>query len=668
MKKIFSLTIVSLLASVGLSVAGLSSAHAVTGADWRAGNIISDSLFYDSNSMSVDDIQNFLNNKVPNCDTWGTQPASEKGYPGMTHKQYAAMAGWPGPPYICLKDYYQVPRSDTIINNYNSTASRPAGSISAAQIIKNAADNYGVSPKALLVLLHKESAGPLTVDSWPLESQYKNSMGYACPDTAPCDPQFAGFYNQVTNAAKRIQTYKNYPTSYRHQPFQTNSQVYYNPNLNGCRWSAVYIEGYATAGLYNYTPYQPNQAALNNLYGTGDGCSAYGNRNFWRLWNDWFGPTNLQFTKLTDPRWMELKSPAQKVDTQTGKPVGDVLPPGMQRQYLTKITLPDGRPCLRTSTDTNANNLLCIPLQYLKEITPVYTPLPDNTYMQMKSPTSKLDVLRRTTSSETYEFARQIRMGATTKVGGMEFYVSSHDYSNGIARGIPASDLEASVKYESIDNGRWFKLKNGTSKINPANGSSMGNTLPSGMVRNYSSRTYQNNQWYYRTEVDTSHNLGKAVPESELTFRDYSNFLIPRWMQLSRDTTQFSPSGKTALGETFQKGSQYKLVSKITVDGKTYFRTDQSTDQNVDVAFLASDLEEINFSSFVVPRRLTLNTDSPKINPTTEEKSSYTFTRGLTRQFNSKIYVNGKWFYRTEVDTVNGEPTAFEASKLSEVK
>ncbi|MFZ1523014.1 MAG: hypothetical protein WAS94_03260, partial [Candidatus Saccharimonadales bacterium] len=39
------------------------------------------------------------------------------------------------------------------------------------------------------------------------------------------------------------------------------------------------------------TPYRPNQAALNNLYGTGDGCSAYGNRNFWRFYTDWFGST-----------------------------------------------------------------------------------------------------------------------------------------------------------------------------------------------------------------------------------------------------------------------------------------------------------------------------------------------------------------------------------------
>ena len=51
----------------------------------------------------------------------------------------------------------------------------------------------------------------------------------------------------------------------------------------------VFLANRATAGLYNYTPYQPNTAAMANLYGTGDACSAYGNRNFWRMFSDWFG-------------------------------------------------------------------------------------------------------------------------------------------------------------------------------------------------------------------------------------------------------------------------------------------------------------------------------------------------------------------------------------------
>ncbi len=259
---------------------------AVTASDWRPGQIIDDGIFYNNASMSEAEIQSFLNSKVSTCDTMGTQSAADVGYPNMTHAQYAAMVGWPGPPYICLKDYHQVPNSSSVISNFSGSI--PNGAISAARIIKIASDTYNISPKVILTTLQKESIN-LIFDKWPLLNQYKNSMGYGCPDTAPCDPQYEGFYNQVMNAARQFNNYRSYPDSYRHKASQNNS-IYYSPNYS-CGTSNVYISSKATAGLYNYTPYQPNQAALNNMYGTGDSCSAYGNRNFWRIYNDWFGST-----------------------------------------------------------------------------------------------------------------------------------------------------------------------------------------------------------------------------------------------------------------------------------------------------------------------------------------------------------------------------------------
>ena len=230
--------------------------------------------------MTVDQVQNFLNSKVPACDTWGTQPSE---YGGGTRAQYGTSVGYP-PPYICLKDYYENPT--THANNLNGNPI-PSGALSAAQIIVNAAQTYGISARALLATLQKESSGPLVTDTWPFSYQYTNAMGYGCPDSAPCDPTYAGFYNQVTNAARQFSLYKSNPTSYRHIPLQ-NNDVLYSPS-SSCGSSSVYIQNYATAGLYNYTPYQPNQAALNNLYGSGDSCSSYGNRNFWVYFNQWFG-------------------------------------------------------------------------------------------------------------------------------------------------------------------------------------------------------------------------------------------------------------------------------------------------------------------------------------------------------------------------------------------
>jgi LysM repeat protein len=61
----------------------------------------------------------------------------------------------------------------------------------------------------------------------------------------------------------------------------------------------VAIKNQATAGLYYYTPYTPNDIALVNLASVGDSCSAYGNRNFWRVYNYWFNPTKDFSTMAT---------------------------------------------------------------------------------------------------------------------------------------------------------------------------------------------------------------------------------------------------------------------------------------------------------------------------------------------------------------------------------
>lgn len=306
---------------------------ALTGSDWKAGEIIDDPLFYDNQSMSVQDIQNFLNSKVPNCDTQGTQSASDLGYPNMTHAQYAAMKGWPGPPYICLKDYMQVPQSNSVVDNYSG--STPQGAISAAQIIKNAADQYNISPRAILVTLHKESLN-LIFDTWPLQSQYTNAMGYGCPDTAACSPAYAGFYNQISNAAYQFNYYKANPSQFRYQPTSTVN-VYWNPN-SGCGSAPVSIQNSATAGLYNYTPYQPNSAALNNLYGSGDSCSAYGNRNFWRIYNDWFGST-----LVSAYHWQPSQQSAYTSSSLSTPSDLNSVATNSRRTYLSVKVLNDGK-------------------------------------------------------------------------------------------------------------------------------------------------------------------------------------------------------------------------------------------------------------------------------------------------------------------------------------
>ncbi len=246
----------------------LAAASALSGSEFNAANITDDTVFFNKYGMSTNDIQAFLNSKVPVCDT--------------NH----AANGSNVPPFTCLKDFRQsVPG---INPDAYCSGSSVAGTKSAAQIITDVSMACSINPKVLIVLLQKEQA--LVTDTWPWDAQYRSATGYGCPDTAACDSTYYGFFNQVYNAARQLQRYTKQPQNFSFAAGRV-SFIPYQANRPDCSGSNIGLYNSATAALYNYTPYQPNAAALANLYGTGDGCSAYGNRNFWRLFNDWFGST-----------------------------------------------------------------------------------------------------------------------------------------------------------------------------------------------------------------------------------------------------------------------------------------------------------------------------------------------------------------------------------------
>lgn len=242
--------------------------------DFQPGRIIDDALFYDGNAMTTSEVQSFLDAQVPRCTI---------GDPGR-----AAGSSW-GNTFIastCLQNLKMTTQS--VAANAFCSAFIGSSNDTAASIIAKVGKACGISQKSLLVMLQKEQS--LVTDTWPTVTQLASAMGYACPDTAPCDTEKGGFFTQVYNAAWQLQVYKVRPASWNYKPHQNNT-IQWHPNA-GCGVSNVYIENSATAGLYIYTPYRPNQAALNAGWGTGDGCSTYGNRNFFNYYNAWFGSTD----------------------------------------------------------------------------------------------------------------------------------------------------------------------------------------------------------------------------------------------------------------------------------------------------------------------------------------------------------------------------------------
>jgi hypothetical protein len=243
----------ALVGGSALALAPAPEAEALSGSEFMPGLIIADSLFYDSNAMSESEIQQFLVSKGSGL-AWMTFSVSSRG------------------------------RSISADTGRLKCDSFTGGTLSAATIIYRAQRSCGISAKVILVTLQKEQG--LITKASPTQSALDRAMGYACPDTAPCAPTTLGFGNQVYSGALQLNTYR--ASAFGRQPGWHTIQ--YHPNAS-CGGSSVLIQNHATAALYNYTPYQPNSAALATLYGTGNGCSSYGNRNFWVYYSTWFGST-----------------------------------------------------------------------------------------------------------------------------------------------------------------------------------------------------------------------------------------------------------------------------------------------------------------------------------------------------------------------------------------
>ena len=245
---VFSIALISFLA-----IAMLNNISTKVGAwGFDPGNIITDEQMSFYNSMSEADIQQFLKSKN-SCNDRNLGKRSR--YPRL---HYNVRDGH----FVCMAD-----------DSFDGE--------SAAHIIYQTAQDYRINPRVLLVLLQKEQG--LITDTWPNSNQYRKATGFGCPDSGQgCDARYFGLKNQLRHAAQLFRAvldggWSNYSVGW--------NSIYYHPN-RACGSSMVNIRNRATASLYRYTPYQPNNDTLIGRHG---GCSAYGNLNFFNYYSNWFG-------------------------------------------------------------------------------------------------------------------------------------------------------------------------------------------------------------------------------------------------------------------------------------------------------------------------------------------------------------------------------------------
>ncbi|MDN4484318.1 hypothetical protein [Demequina lignilytica] len=266
-----ALAVVLLSTVLALIPTPRDTAQAASGSLFDPGFIISDALFFDGTALTAEEIDAFIDSKNAGC----------------------------APGRVCIENYRESITAKAATSYYGCSAVAARANATAGEIIAAVGAACGISPKAILVILQKEQS--LITSTAPSARAFAYAMGAGCPDTAPCDVDYAGFYEQVYYGAKLLKGYtltnSNHYTRYQ---AGTTAQVAYHPNSYRtpatCGFATVDVVNQATHALYVYTPYTPNQALLD---GGSDACSSYGNYNFWKLYSSWFGPTRTSDSLMT---------------------------------------------------------------------------------------------------------------------------------------------------------------------------------------------------------------------------------------------------------------------------------------------------------------------------------------------------------------------------------
>lgn len=532
---------------------------------FSAGNIMSDAVMSNKNSMSESQIQSFLKSKNACNDSRLHRLSGYNANEGWLHSNgktfyYNLRNG----KFVCMAD-----------ENFNGE--------SAARIIWQASQDYNVNPQVIIVLLQKEQG--LVTDTWPNKNhQYAAATGYDCPDNGNgCNNANAGFKTQIRKAAALFRTvlnggWSNYPVGVNY--------VQYHPN-KGCGGTNVNIVNRATSALYRYTPYQPNQAALNAGYGTGDGCSAYGNRNFYNYFTDWFGPTTNRFTPLDVPRWMQLKTNLYKTNLSTYGNIDPLLQSGRQIYFPDKY-FANNQWYLRSRWDKDNNNMAGMALTGLEEIPPSpITPV----WMSTKAATKKVDPIREK-NFESVESMTGVRVVDTVTVNGKTFYRTAWENQQGQPRFLPADALEQ-FKFYSFIKPRTLYTKKDAKKIDVRTGQII-TTIPQNTYLYFNRRITIDGTLYVQISTDNGTyraiSMGDLNEAATLPFVSLDN---PRWMKLRINTTKRHLPSEQTFAPELLSGREIYFPDKVYINGKWYLRTQWDKESGNTDGIPLSDLEEM---------------------------------------------------------------------------
>jgi hypothetical protein len=146
-------------------------------------------------------------------------------------------------------------RKNSFLKNYSTNGLKASDLIFKAangEISSYNGVKVKISPALLLTMLDKEQS-LLSTSSYDTnkdpQRKLRSAMGYACPDTSACNPDYEGFFKQVTWGAYQLQYNFNNARNPRFSPYTVGTTFTTLDN------NKVTIANEATASLYRYTPH-----------------------------------------------------------------------------------------------------------------------------------------------------------------------------------------------------------------------------------------------------------------------------------------------------------------------------------------------------------------------------------------------------------------------------
>ena len=255
-------------------------------------HIISDDAMLDSTTMSVEDIQNFL---------------EEQGSYLADH-------------YMDSSSGFQKKVAEIIydaaVNNYDCSRVKNMSANPTTAEKKYKCPPIKINPQFLLVLLQKEQG--LIEKKDPEQGRLDWAAGYGCPDSGGCNDRWKGFGKQVNSAALQFHDYMMRSDAYTYKPgnlYTFTNQYAISENKKD---TLVTPANRATAALYNYTPHVYN-----------------GNYNFYKIWNRYFNPNPI-VVQAKEPNLNLIEGSLVQIEGEVGV---WLIQDKKKRPFLTKESL-----------------------------------------------------------------------------------------------------------------------------------------------------------------------------------------------------------------------------------------------------------------------------------------------------------------------------------------